>query len=215
MAAVPQPANDPPPLTALLDKLTANSLAERALGIGAFNALSQYVMRLSGFRPEQRRRKTDVHTQARALGMVGYFCPLVERITAEGRSVIVLEKQPERVNPHPQVRVVTSPAELAECSEVLCTASTLINDTLDSILQACPHVESFSLIGPTAGGLPDILFARGVDSVGAIRFQDQPLLLDTLAHEESWGKAGEKYEISRAGYPGVEQLLQALPPARS
>ena len=108
--------------------------------------------------------------------MVGYFGPLVERLITQGRQVIVLEKLAERVQPHPLVKHVTHPTDLANCEQVLCTASTLVNNTLDGILAACAEVPHFSLVGPSASGLPDACFAHGVDSIGAIRFADQALV---------------------------------------
>ena len=39
------------PLVELLDYLTADTLAERALAIGAYNALSQHVMNKAGYQP--------------------------------------------------------------------------------------------------------------------------------------------------------------------
>lgn len=202
------------PLETWLDKLGADTLAERALGLGAFNALSQYILRRANYRPSKRQSTPRPQTSLPSIGMVGYFCPLVERLTGQGQTVVVLEKHPERVTPHPLVQVVTTPRGLAHCSEILCTAATLINHTLDEILAACPHADRFNLIGPSAGGLPDVVFARGVDAVGAISFPDQPALLGALAQENSWGSVGQKYEINRADYPGVEALLRAiLPPA--
>ncbi|MGB0846394.1 MAG: Rossmann-like domain-containing protein [Thiolinea sp.] len=195
------------PLEELLTYLTTDSLPERALGIGAYNALSRHVMNESGYQPAKRRNKTDTQQESGAVGMVGYFGPLIERLIAQKRPVIVLEKLAARVKPHPLVRHVTRPDDLADCEQVLCTASTLVNGTLDEILAACHDVPHFSLVGPSASGLPDACFAHGVDSIGAIQFTDQALVKKTLNAGESWGKAGEKYEINRNEYPGISQLL--------
>ena len=211
----PQPEQVQVPLDTLLAKLAAPKLAERALGLGAFNALSQYVFRLAHYQAPTRQRAANTRTEHTKLGMVGYFCPLVERLTAQQQSVVVLEQQPERVLPHPLVQVATTPAELADCGEILCTASTLINDSLETILAACEQATSFSLIGPSAGGLPDVVFARGVDSVGAIHFPKPEALLAVLADQASWGSVGAKYEINRADYPGLAALLARIPPKHS
>ncbi|SKA94956.1 Uncharacterized conserved protein, contains DUF4213 and DUF364 domains [Thiothrix eikelboomii] len=213
--AYPQPEQVQVPLDTLLAKLASSQLAERALGLGAFNALSQYVFRLAHYQAPSRQRAANTSTEHIKLGMVGYFCPLVERLTAQQQTVVVLEQQPERVLPHPLVQLATNPADLAECSEILCTASTLINQSLDSILAACEPATRFSLIGPSAGGLPDVVFARGVDSVGAIHFPNPAALLEVLAGQASWGHVGKKYEINRADYPGLAALLARIPPKHS
>lgn len=207
----PRPEEVRLPLEVLLAKLAADGLGSRALGFGAFNALSQYVMRLAGYTPEHHRnhdkRIKPSHPIGR-VGMVGYFCPIVERLTELGAEVLVLEQSPERVTFHPLVQVTTNPEDLADCDEILCTASTLINGTLDSILAACGSVPDFSLIGPSAGGLPDVVFSRGVQEVGATAYLDRETLEYLLAHQDSWGKAGRKYRIRQEEYLGLSELLR-------
>lgn len=207
----PAPQQAKLPLKVLLDRLGENDPASRALGLGAFNALSQYVMRIAGYEPENHRnhdKRIKPPPPVDTVGMVGYFCPIVERLTSQGVGAMVLEMLPERVTPHPLVQVTTDPEDLAMCDQVLCTASTLINGTLDDILAACGNVPDFSLIGPSAGGLPDVVFSRGVQEVGATAFPDSEMLQDLLARGESWGKAGRKYRIRQEEYPGVEALLE-------
>lgn len=207
----PEPSAVNMPLSALLDGFNSHDLAGNALGIGAYNALSQHIMTLAAYQPSGRKHKTDTSTEiAGRVGMVGYFCPLIERLTVQGTEVVVLENLPERVLANPLVRHVSTPDGLADCEQIICTASTLINDTLDEILAACSSVKHFALTGPTASGLPDAVFARGVDTVGAIHFPDQQQLVQVLEAEMSWGKAGNKYEISRADYPGLEALLSRV-----
>lgn len=213
----PQPEQVNLPLEVLLAKLQADDLASRALGLGAFNALSQQVLRLAAFplTPHRNHDCNNLPIPVGKVGMVGYFCPVIDRLTAQGIAVTVLEQVPERVPERPLVSVTTHPQDLATCDEVLCTASTLINDTLDEILAACGQVADFSLIGPSAGGLPDVVFARGVEEVGATVYPDREQLLHLLANQDSWGKAGQKYRIRREEYPGLEALLQQIVAARS
>lgn len=191
--------------------LRGGDISDRALAIGAFNALSKSLMRSAGYEPPSRGPSKELGAgQSRAaIGVVGYFCPVIDRLVERGSQVLVLEQQPERVPLRPNVRLTTRAEDLAECEQVLCTASVLINDTLDELLAACPYVETFQLIGPTGSGLPDALFARGVRGVGGILFDDQELLRDVLARGESWGAAGRKYQIDREDYPGVESLIAA------
>jgi uncharacterized protein (DUF4213/DUF364 family) len=141
------------------------------------------------------------------MGMVGYFCPVIDRLVAAGREVLVLEQQPERVPVRTNVRLTTRAQDLAQCSQVLCTASVLINDSLDELLEACSAVSSFQLIGPSGSGLPDALLARGVDGVGGVVFEEPARLRAALQRRDSWGAAGRKYQIRAADYPGIDALL--------
>jgi uncharacterized protein (DUF4213/DUF364 family) len=194
---------------ALARGLRGSDLAERALAIGAFNALSRRLMRCAGFEPPDRRAGKEVPTASSQgpVGIVGYFCPVIDRLVDADNEVLVLERQPDRVPERPHVRLTTRPGDLAGCGQVLCTASVLINDTLDELLDAC-RGSAFEVIGPTGSGLPDALFARGVSSVGGIVFDDPDRLREVLARGESWGIAGRKYQILPGDYPGVDGLIE-------
>ena len=95
------------------------------------------------------------------------------------------------------------------CAQVLCTASVLINDTLDELLAACADVQDFQIIGPTGSGLPDALFARGVAGVGGIVFDDPVRLREVLARGDPWGSAGRKYQVTPEDHPGIARLGDA------
>lgn len=204
--ATAMPAADP------LQGFTSTDLARRALAVGTFNALSHSLLRRAGYQPPDRGTGSGLGdlTSAATVGMVGYFRPLIDKLTNAGVTVRVLEQAPERVADHPRVSVTTSPGDLADCTNVLCTASVLINDTLDALLAACTGATCFELVGPSGSGLPDALFARGIRRVGGILFDDERLLRDTLASGEPWGKAGRKYQIEAEQYPGIERLIDAL-----
>jgi len=141
------------------------------------------------------------------VGMVGYFCPLVERMLEKGVEVLVVEKKPERVELVEGLELAGDASELARCDQVLCTASTLINDSLEDILRHSRGCRRFSLIGPSGSGLPDPLFKRGVESVGGIDFFDLDALHEALEQQVSWGHAGHKYQLTPEAYPGVGELL--------
>jgi uncharacterized protein (DUF4213/DUF364 family) len=138
--------------------------------------------------------------------MVGYFCPLVDKRPEQGCEVLILEQSPERIAERSDVSVTCEPNDLRNCKLVLCTASTLINDTLEELLEVVSEVAKFELIGPSGSGLPDPLFARGVASVGGISFADKRRLLELLGRGESWGTAGRKYQLSASNYPGLDRV---------
>ncbi len=191
--------------------LERGSLAQRAVAIGLFNACSDHVMRRAGFVPTHVPAAGNRDPQpGETIGMVGYFRPLVKKLKSRGCDLIVLEHQPERVAIEPGVRVATDPQALANCRSIICTAATLINDSLDSILAATPTAESFSLIGPTASGLPDVLFAHGVTATGGVWFDDTTAVQEKLDQQASWGKVGQKYQLTSANYPGIDALLARI-----
>ncbi len=205
----PEPARARGNALELAAELESEYGPARAVALGAFNALSQHLMRRAKFRPSKRGEASGpVPRAGETVGMVGYFCPIIDRLRARDVSVRVLEHLPERVPSREGVERVTAPAALGDCRIVICTASTLINDTLAEILDACPGAESFEVIGPSASGLPDPLFSRGVRKVGGILYDDTSALQSALAAGVNWGQTGTKYEMTAELYPGFPALLE-------
>lgn len=193
-----------------LQGFEAAALADRALALGAWNALGQHLMRRAGFSGPPRAEVAEGGPcRGERVGMVGYFCPVIDRLVARGMEVLVIERQAERVPRRERVSLSQDPAALADCRWVYCTASTLINDTLEEILACCTGAEAVDLIGPSGSGLPDVLFAHGIHAVGGVSFADAGQLRAVLARQESWGAVGSKYELTAASYPGAGALLAA------
>jgi uncharacterized protein (DUF4213/DUF364 family) len=201
-------------LLELIRLLADSNLANKAIALGAYNAMSQYVMRHAGLLPLYNEANASMGSaKPRAgerIGMIGYFCPLIDKLLDKGVEILVLEKQPERVEQRPGVYLSENPADLESCRIILCTAATLINDSIDEILAHCQNAENVSLIGPSGSGLPDVLFKRGVDAVGGVYFPDQKLLGARLRDRESWGELGQKYNLTPDTYPGLTQLLDRV-----
>lgn len=189
----------------LLAGWTGDDLVGRALAVGTYNALSAALYRRAGFEPPDRTR--GAQPGVGPVGMVGYFCPLVDKLTEQGREVLVLEQAPQRVTPRDGVRCTTAAIDLRGCKEVLCTASTLVNGSLEALLADLGTDPRIELIGPSGSGLPDPLFARGIAAVGGIAFADRDRLLAHLGAAQPWGSAGRKYQLGPADYPGAEALF--------
>ncbi|MCP5405940.1 MAG: hypothetical protein H6968_05635 [Chromatiaceae bacterium] len=191
----------------LASKLGDDRLHINALALGALNAISQFLMRRSGFDPTAAPVEAALSEPAGRIGMVGYFGSVTERYLAQGYRITLVEKNPARVPAIPGMEVSTEPAVLAGCDYILCTASTLINNTLWEILNAVSPATVIKLMGPSASCLPDPLFARGVDLVAGIMIDDPECLRRALSRGESWGGCGKRYQLSSGGYPGWEALL--------
>ena len=196
----------------LLQGFTSTEPASRALALGTYNALSAALFRAAGFEPPDRSGGSGLDGLATGatIGMVGYFGPLVERLTTQGNPVLILEQAPERIPDRTDVAATDDPASLGSCARVLCTASTLINDTLCELLEAIGPQTPVELVGPSGSGVPEPLFARGVTAVGGISFAGRESLLERLGRGENWGKAGRKYQLEPGNYPGLPALLECL-----
>jgi uncharacterized protein (DUF4213/DUF364 family) len=180
----------------------------KPIGLGAINAISQHVFRRTGYKLEATADSMGAlaFTPTDHVGMVGFFASLVQRLRRRGVAVTVIEKKPELVRTESDYTVTLDPSALGACTHVLCTASTLLNDTLDDLLVHCRSADQIAVIGPSVGCLPDPLFARGVDIVGGSTVKDFPTLLHRVHHNQPWREAVEKYSIRKADYPGVTAL---------
>jgi len=205
----PEPEQTRLSLRHCLEGLGDSSLPDRALAVGAWNALSQYLIRRAGFHCPPRGSGESKPLRGEQVGMVGYFRPVIDRLVEQGVEVLVIEQQPDRVPQREHVQLSEDLTSLADCRLVYCTASTLINDTLEQVLECSTGAEAVDLIGPSGSGLPDVLFERGIHAVGGVSFGDAGALCETLTRRESWGSVGSKYELTAANYPGVEALLTA------
>ena len=176
----------------------------RTLGFAACNALSRTVMDRMGFAPP---RATDsiggIAPQAGDhVGMVGLFSPLLKQVTAAGARLTVVELNPDYAGQYDGYHVTLDAAELQGCNKVLSTSTILLNHTVDDMLAQCRGAERIVLIGPSAGCLPDPLFARGVTLMGGSWITDRAGFIDALRRGDPWSAFAYKFALTASDWPG-------------
>jgi len=184
----------------------------RTLGFAAANALTRCFFDRAGYVPEASADSIgglDPRPGER-IGMIGLFTPIVERIVKSGAELVVVELKPGLAGERGGYRVTLDPNELASCAKVVSTTTLLLNDTLDAMLAHCRAARWFAMIGPSAGCLPDGLFARGVTLVGGSWVNDRDGFVDALCRGEPTSRHTRKFSIAAAGYPGFDRLLARL-----
>ena len=186
--------------------------AERALALAAINAISRCLFTRAGFAPSASADSIGmVAPQANDhIGMIGLFTPLLSRITASGARLTVVELKAHLAGEAPGYRVTLDAEELRACNKVLCTSTVLLNDTLERILACCQAATQVALIGPSAGCLPDVLFARGVTFVGGNWIVDAQGFVAALRAGQPWSGYARKFALPRDDYPGFAALLARL-----
>ena len=176
----------------------------RTLGFAACNALSRTVMGRMGFAPP---RATDsiggIAPQAGDhVGMVGLFSPLLKQVTAAGARLTVVELNPDYAGQYDGYHVTLDAAELQGCNKVLSTSTILLNHTVDNMLAQCRGAERIVLIGPSAGCVPDPLFARGVTLMGGSWITDRAGFIDALRRGDPWSAFAYKFALTASDWPG-------------
>lgn len=179
----------------------------RTLGFAAANALSRTVMERMGFAPPRAIDSIGgIDPQpGDHVGMVGLFTPLLKQVTAAGAQLTVIELNPDYAGHYDGYRVTLDAAALEDCNKVLSTSTILLNHTVDDMLAHCRKAQRIVLIGPSAGCLPEPLFARGVTVVGGSWITDRAGFIDALRGGESWSGFAYKFALGAADWPGLPQ----------
>jgi len=191
----------------LAHTLRAGDDAARSVAVAALNALTASFWRSVDHIPPPATDSFGLALEAgRRLGMVGNFPSLVRQARASGIEVTVLERKAHMVKREPGLEITLDPKALAHCDQVICTAATLINDSLDEVLGFCAPGAQVAVVGPTAGILPEPLFARGVAVVGGTLLRDAETACQRLAAGQKLGDAGYRYRLVPELYPGTRSL---------
>ncbi len=115
---------------------------ERALGLATANAIIDSPV------PEKESDAIDLMDLTRddRIAMVGFFQPLVERIRARGFDLFVIERDERRVNLPDDA---TRDRILEECTVAIITATSIVNNTLEDVLNRLGRPRHVALLGPS------------------------------------------------------------------
>ncbi|MFC1669780.1 Rossmann-like domain-containing protein [Spirochaetota bacterium] len=183
----------------------SDDLVKNMIGLAAVNSICQHIMHLSV-------EKLDLATDSLGLmdiqkgdrvGMVGFFRPLIKYIDKADAELVIIEKNEALLGRFKDYKITGDASELDSCNKVLCTSTTVLNNTLDDVLSHCKKAGHVTVLGPTAGYFPDPLFARGVDVVGGRYVHDGELLFERIKKGEKWGDATKKLCFQKGKYKSI------------
>lgn len=196
----------PPPAgtdaAAVLDRLTERGRPrQKAIALAAANAL---------IRPERGDAAGDALDWVRLtpddrVAMVGRFTPLIDRIAQTGASLTILEKDASkgRVLTEGERRTVLRGATVA-----LVTATALLYDSLEEILEDLGGARHVTILGPTTPMLAELFAGTPVHHLGGVRVVDADRILAVVA-------AGGGTRAMRPGVEMINLFLEHHPPAGS
>lgn len=196
----------------LAEGLTGGDPAVRSVALAAVNALTRHLFDAARFTPDFATDSIGSLgiTSGDRLGMIGFFPPLVKRARERGIPLTIVELRADLVREEEGLSVTLDPARLADCTKIVSTSTVLLNDSLEALLWNARGAREFVLIGPSAGCVPDPLFARGVSGIGGAWVTDPQRLLDRAARGERWGDATRKFSLRRdGGCPDLAELLRS------
>ncbi len=196
----------------LAKKFGSLDVFEKTIGLGAINAISQYIFKRSNILFDFTSDPLGLlnlneHDKP---GMVGFFPPLVKLIQEMDLELIIIEKKTHLVKKTTNWEVTLDINRLVDCNKVLITSTTVLNESIDEVLKYCSKAEKISIVGPTAGFFPDPLFSRGIDIVGGTYIHSSKLFMDLIFENKHWGPSTKKYCIQKKNYPGISSLLDKI-----
>jgi len=184
----------------------------KTLGFAAANALTRCLFDRAGYVPPDAGDSIGGIAPQRddRIGMIGLFKPLLGRILESGARLTVVELKEELAGAADGYVVTLDADALLDCAKVVATGTLLLNDTLDRMLVNCRNARWFAMVGPSAGCLPDALFARRVTLLGGSWVIDRRGFVEALKAGEKRSECARKFAITKGWYPGMDALLRRL-----
>jgi uncharacterized protein (DUF4213/DUF364 family) len=131
-----------------------------------------------------------------SVGMIGYFGPLVEPIKNKARTFHVFERKPD--SDYGILPESAAPELLPECQVVVVTATSLLNHTIDGLLDLCRKAREIAILGPSTPFLPEIFSRYGVTMLSGVQVLDPVQVLQTVSEgggARQFGKAVRKLSL--------------------
>lgn len=121
--------------------------------------------------------------------IVGAFNSYIKKCAKIGCKLGVLELNPEALSAeHKQYYIPAADfvKVIPQADFLIITGLTLVNNTLENLLQVVENHTKTVVTGPSSSVIPDILFSKKVDIIGGTKISKPELLLDLV----SQGAAG-------------------------
>lgn len=119
-----------------------------------------------------------------SVAVIGAVVPVLRLLKRRGGTWWVIEQDPRTLRDEELGHYIPSERseEVLDKADVLIiTGVTLVNHTLEGILQSARAGAEIAVMGPTASMLPEPMFERGVSIVGGVWVKKPDELLDVLA----------------------------------
>lgn len=197
-------------VTYFLDDLFSSSPMKKALAIAVLNALSSTCWKINPPQDYEIILGSDplddvVFPKGARVVVIGALIPYFKMLKKQGLPFSILELDPRTLKEEEMEFYIppeNADSVIQEADYLIITGTTLINDTLESILDKAPDHAQIVVVGPTASMLPDAFFQRGVTALGGIAVTQPDNLLDVLAEAGSgyhfYGKSAEKIVIKKS-----------------
>ncbi len=194
-------------LSELLNWAIESSSIKKIIGIATLNGVSQHVLRIMN--PYKKIKENlskylEINKDTN-ITFIGLIKPLIRKLSKVTQKITIVE---DTLTISPEFNQFNFKQNISQLKDeeiytdiLYCTGTTLINNTLESILEIYKRrARKIILLGPTASMIPDILFDYGIDIVGGMEIFNSEATIQIL--QEGGGtklfkKFGRKYNLTR------------------
>jgi uncharacterized protein (DUF4213/DUF364 family) len=131
-----------------------------------------------------------------SVGMVGYFGPLVGPLKERVQALHIFER---KANPGYGILPESAARELIpNCQVVILSATTILNHTIDGLLDLCKGAREIAILGPSTPFLPEIFSHHGVTILSGIEVVDPAQILRIVSEgggTRQFGRAVRKLTL--------------------
>ena len=161
--------------TSLLNNLIEDrNPLEKALGLATANA----ILHTACIEDERDSLSIMKLTPYDRVAMVGLFTPMVPKIEATGAQLSVIERDPTRMA---VLDKKESDRILKECTVAIITATSLLNDTLEEVLNGLGNPRHVAVLGPSTPLCPEIFQDTPVNHLGGAIVRDVKKVMQIIS----------------------------------
>ena len=138
----------------------------RAVGLATFNAINSRIERQTN--DVEAISRLDIRETDHVV-MVGHFAPVVSRIKKTGCRLDIIDLNPGKLSTIDQVSV---PEMLGQCDVAVITATSIINNTVDELLDSLQRSRAAILLGPSTPLCPEAFQESRITQLSGSRVGD-------------------------------------------
>ena len=156
------------------------------LKVAVLNALSSQIISKNNYRIIEETDPIDLIdlTHSKTISIVGAFQSYIKKVAATKNKLYVLELDENALNEDQKQFYIPADkfSEILPRSDIIIiTGLTLVNNTIDKLLATISPAAKVIVTGPSSSMIPDILFKKGVNTVGGTRITNAELLFNLVS----------------------------------
>jgi uncharacterized protein (DUF4213/DUF364 family) len=163
------------PISSLLVKLVeGTNPLEKALGLAAANAVLS-----AGVVPDGKDSLSIINLAPEdRVAMVGLFTPMVPKVEATGAELSIIGRNPARMEIPKKKEAARV---LKECTVAIITATALLNDTMEEVLDSLGKPRHVAVLGPSTPLLGEIFNGAPVNHLGGAVVRDAKKVMQIVS----------------------------------